>query len=195
MLRWGQIEKPIDGSTPDADGHYDGGAGIPVGGALRRSVLALRFGELNFLISPTVRDSSRLILHRDVRDRVHALAPFLTWERKPDAVVLNGRVQYLLTGYTSTRWFPYARRTDLHGKPINYLRAAALATVDAFTGKVIIYATGDDPILTQIVWQNVHPLLKTDSQRFLALVKERGVKLSPEFTRKLAERVLAAKKG
>jgi uncharacterized membrane protein (UPF0182 family) len=155
--RRSEIEKPIDGSTPDPDGHYDGGAGIPVGGALRRSVLALRFGELNFLISPTVRDTSRLILHRDVRDRVHALAPFLTWERKPDAVVLNGRVQYLLTGYTSTRWFPYARRTDLHGKSINYLRAAALATVDAFTGKVVIYATGDDPILA--AWRDVFPTL------------------------------------
>jgi putative membrane-bound dehydrogenase-like protein len=59
----------------------------------------------------------------------------------------------------------------------------------------VLAAAGDDPILPQIVWQNAHPLLKTDSQRFLALVKERGVKLSPEFTRKLAERVLAAKKG
>jgi putative membrane-bound dehydrogenase-like protein len=59
----------------------------------------------------------------------------------------------------------------------------------------VLAAAADDPILPQIVWQNAHPLLKSDSQRFLSLVKERGVKLSPEFTRKLAERVLAAKKG
>ncbi len=58
----------------------------------------------------------------------------------------------------------------------------------------MLAAAGDDPILPQIVWQNVHPLLQTDSQRFLALVKERGVKLSPEFTRKVAERVLATSK-
>jgi putative membrane-bound dehydrogenase-like protein len=59
----------------------------------------------------------------------------------------------------------------------------------------VLKSAGDDPLIPVIVWQNAHPLLAKDSQKFLALVKDRGVKLSPEFTRKMAERVLAAKKG
>jgi glucose/arabinose dehydrogenase len=59
----------------------------------------------------------------------------------------------------------------------------------------VLAAAGDDPQIPVIVWQNIHPLLAKDSQKFLALVRERGVKLSPEFTRKVTERVLAARKG
>jgi putative membrane-bound dehydrogenase-like protein len=58
----------------------------------------------------------------------------------------------------------------------------------------VLAHAGDDPLLPVIVWQNIHPLLAKDTQKFLALVKDRGVKLSPEFTKRMTERVLAAKK-
>ena len=59
----------------------------------------------------------------------------------------------------------------------------------------VLARSGDDPILPVIVWQNVHPLLAKDSAKFLALVKQRGLKLSPEFTKRMTQRVLASKKG
>jgi hypothetical protein len=59
----------------------------------------------------------------------------------------------------------------------------------------VLSKAGDDPILSVIVWQNAHPLLAKESAKFLALVKDRGVKLSPEFTKRMTERVLAARKS
>jgi hypothetical protein len=59
----------------------------------------------------------------------------------------------------------------------------------------LLKSAADDPIVPQIVWQNIHPLLAKDGAKFLALVKDRGVKLSPEFTKRMTERVLAAKKS
>jgi hypothetical protein len=59
----------------------------------------------------------------------------------------------------------------------------------------VLARAGDDPILPVIVWQNIHPLLAKDSAKFLVLVKQRGLKLSPEFTKRMTERVLASKKN
>ena len=58
----------------------------------------------------------------------------------------------------------------------------------------VLKSAGDDPVIPIIVWQNAHPLLAKDSAKFLALVKERGIKLSPEFTKRMTERVLATRK-
>jgi uncharacterized membrane protein (UPF0182 family) len=152
-----EIEKPVSGTAPEAAERYGGTAGIPIGGPLRRAVLALRFGDLNFLISPTIGDDSRLLLHRDARDRVVTLAPFLRWEEHPQVAVVDGRIVFLLDGYTASEFYPYATRTRVGGRELNYLREAAVATVDAYSGAVTLYATGSDPILR--AWQGVFPTL------------------------------------
>jgi hypothetical protein len=74
--------------------------------------------------------------------------------------------------------------------------APKLEGVDALAVLVdVLAAAPDDPIIPVIVWQNAHPMIAKDTPKFLALVKERGVKLSPEFTKRMTERVLAARKG
>jgi putative membrane-bound dehydrogenase-like protein len=74
--------------------------------------------------------------------------------------------------------------------------ARKLEGVDALAVLVdVLAAAADDPIIPVIIWQNAHPLLAKDAQKFLALVKDRGVKLSPEFTKRMTQRVLASKKN
>ena len=164
-----EIEKPLSGSSPEPEFHYDGTGGFPVGGPLRRAVLALRFGDLNFMLSQTLDDTSRLMLHRDVRDRVRTLAPFLTWEDRPQVAVIDGRITFLLYGYTASDLYPYSTRIEVRGRRLNYIREAALATVDAFTGRVTVYATGADPILR--AWQGVFPTLFEPLSRMPAAVR------------------------
>jgi uncharacterized membrane protein (UPF0182 family) len=161
-----EIEKPMSGTAAAPHDAYRGRGGFPIGGAARRALLALRFGELKLLISHTLGDRARMVLHRDVRDRVRTLAPFLLWDHRPAVAIVGGRVTFLLSGYTTSRSFPYASRTDLSGRDVNYLRDAALATVDAYSGQVTLYATGDDPLLQ--AWRGVYPTLFTPAGRMPA---------------------------
>src|SRR4051812_19691910 len=152
-----EVEKPLSGAKRAPEEQYRGAGGFPVGGPASRAVLALRFGDLNLLISPTLREDSRLMLHRDVRDRVRTLAPFLSWEDRPQVAVIGGRITFLLYGYTTSDSYPYATRVAVHRREVNYMREAAVATVDAFSGHVALYATGSEPILR--AWQRAFPTL------------------------------------
>jgi uncharacterized membrane protein (UPF0182 family) len=90
---------------------------------------------------------------------VTGLAPFLRWDTHPQSVIADGRIQYLLHGYTTSGSYPYSEPMRMWGHDVNYLRASAVATVDAFTGGVRLYAT-DEPILR--AWRSVYPDLFQD---------------------------------
>jgi uncharacterized membrane protein (UPF0182 family) len=165
-----EIEKPLPGDAPEPEYHYNGSGGIPLGGLLRRAVFALRFGELNFALSETLTNQSRILLHRDVGARLRNLAPFLLWEKRPEVLVVNGRIQFLAHGYTTSNSFPYSAQTNVNGRRVNYMRGAAVATVDAFSGRVTFYATDEeDPILD--AWRGVFPTLFTPAARMPATVR------------------------
>jgi uncharacterized membrane protein (UPF0182 family) len=165
-----EIEKPLPGNAPEPEYHYDGGGGIPLGNPLRRVMFALRFGELNFALSKTITGQSRIILHRDVGDRLRTVAPFLRWEKRPEVFVVDGRIQFLAHGYTTSDSFPYSAQVEVGQEQINYMRGAVAATVDAFSGRVTLYATDDDdPILR--AWRGAFPTLFTSADRMPAAVK------------------------
>lgn len=165
-----EIEKPLPGDTPQPEYHYDGDGGISLASPLRRVMFALRFGELNFALSETLTGQSRIILHRDVRDRLQTLAPFLQWEKRPEVVVVGGRIQFLAHGYTTSDSFPYSAQVAVGEKKVNYMRGAVVATVDAFSGRVTLYATDDDdPILR--AWRGAFPTLFTPAERMPAAVR------------------------
>lgn len=146
-----EVEQPAPGSRPPAY-HYDGTGGIPLSSLIRRVAFAIRFDDLGLALTETLGAESRIAVRRDVRERVETLAPFLEWDRRPQTVVAGGRVQYLLHGYTSSASFPYSAR--FHG--VNYLRAPALAVVDAFDGTTTLYALEpDEPILR--AWSKLYP--------------------------------------
>ena len=103
-------------------------------------------------------------------DRLRTLAPFLRWEKRPEVVVVGGRIQFLAHGYTTSNSFPYSAQVEVGGKQVNYMRGAVVATVDAFSGRVTLYATDDDdPILR--AWRGAFPTLFTAADRMPAAVR------------------------
>ncbi|HEX5947024.1 MAG TPA: UPF0182 family protein [Acidimicrobiales bacterium] len=139
---------------------YDGEDGVSVSSGARRLAFALRFGDLSPLISDFMTDESRIILNRDVLDRVQALAPFLDADADPYPAVIDGRVTWIVDMYTTTSRYPYAQEADtdqvtgesgLH-HDLNYVRNSVKATVDAYDGTVTFYVVDeDDPIAAAYV--------------------------------------------
>jgi uncharacterized membrane protein (UPF0182 family) len=135
---------------------YDGEDGVNIGSMMRRAAFALRFGNLNPLISDFISGESRIMFIRDVTDRVRTLAPFLEADADPYPVILNGDVVWVMDLYTTTSRYPYAQRADTdqvsEGSGLrnrfNYVRNSVKATVDAYDGTVNFYVMpGDDPII------------------------------------------------
>jgi uncharacterized membrane protein (UPF0182 family) len=129
------------------DYRYRGTGGVVLDSVLRRAAFALRFGDLNPLVSQFLTDSSRVIHQRDVRGRVEAVAPFLAFDSDPYPVLADGRVVYVLDGYTTSDTYPYSQSfggeelpfdSGLR-RPFNYVRNAVKATVDSFDGSVNLY--------------------------------------------------------
>ena len=159
----GEVEEPIPGSRA-ASYHYDGPGGIPLSSLVRRAAFAARYGDLRLLLSRTVSDRSRIILRRDVRSRVLTLAPFLRWDDRPIVAVVDGRITYLFHGFTTSDAYPYSASVRIGQTPVNYMREAATAAVDAFSGKVSIYTAADaDPIMR--AWQAAYPELFLSPRR------------------------------
>jgi uncharacterized membrane protein (UPF0182 family) len=164
----------VDRPTPGGDtqtSSYGGDGGVQLSSAPRRLAFALRFRDINLLISGNITSQSRLMFNRDVRDRVEKVAPFLQWDGDPYAVVVDGRIMFVRDGYTTTNDYPYVQRINLgdaarhdessaggvHGSG-NYIRNSVKAVVDAYTGKVTLYAFDEsDPILQ--TWRKAFPNL------------------------------------
>lgn len=140
---------------------YKGKGGVAINTFVRQAAFALRMGELEPLISDYVGDRSRVLFIRDIKQRASALTPFLHWDADPYPVLVDGRINYVLDGYTTSEAMPYSERYDgagldpasgLFGLPFNYVRNSVKAVVDAYDGSVDFYLTDDlygskDPII------------------------------------------------
>jgi uncharacterized membrane protein (UPF0182 family) len=143
---------------------YTGEGGVPIGSFFRRLVFAIKNTESNFLLSDAVNSESRLMYVRDPRSRVEKVAPFLTIDGDPYPAVVDGRIKWILDGYTTSATYPYAQRVNLQQETrdettnqgtfalardnVNYMRNSVKATVDAYDGTVTLYEFDDnDPIL------------------------------------------------
>ncbi len=141
---------------------YTGADGVQIGsgftGFLRKSAFALRFGDINPLISGNVKANSRVLLERDIRARLDAVAPFLAYDNDPYVVLLDDQVSYVVDAYTTSSNYPNAQRADtwdglgvdsgLQGRSFNYARNSVKAVVDAYDGTVDLYVVDDvDPII------------------------------------------------
>ena len=148
---------------------YEGEAGVGIGTYLRRAAFALRFGDINPLISGNLRTDSRILFQRDVEERVSALAPFLRADADPYPVVIDGRIVYVVDLYTTSSNYPYAQTAisgDLPGASglrgdFNYVRNSVKAVVDAYDGTVTFYVVDeDDPVVA--AYRQAFPDLFTD---------------------------------
>src|SRR6266542_4034428 len=164
----------VDRPTPTGDtqlSSYDANGGVQLSSTARRLAFALRFRDINLLISGNITSQSRLMFNRDIRERVEKGAPFLQWDGDPYAVVVDGRIMFVRDGYTTSNDYPYVQRINFgdaarHDESSaggvsgsgNYIRNSVKAVVDAYTGKVTLYAFDEsDPILQ--TWRKAFPNL------------------------------------
>ena len=135
---------------------YEGEDGVALDNIIKKAAFALRFGDVNPLISDQLTGSSRVLYIRDIRERVSALAPFLDLDADPYPVIHDGRIVWIVDAYTTTSRYPYAQRVETGQLPdesgldhtFNYVRNSVKAVVDAYDGTVDFYVMPvEDPII------------------------------------------------
>ncbi len=159
------VETPCPGAD---DAAYEGDNGVPLSSTLRRFAFALTELDYNLIGSSAITDDSQLLMLRNPRARVQELAPFLSFDGDPYPIAIDGRVLWVIDGYTTSNRYPYGQNADLSqldsgaglGHPLNYVRNSVKAVVDAYDGSVTMYVNDEsDPILQ--VWRSVFPDLFT----------------------------------
>ncbi len=128
---------------------YEGEGGIPLGSFWRKALFAAHLGDIKLLLSNDLTPDSRVLIYRNIRERVQRIAPFFRYDDDPYLVIsAAGRIVWLLDGYTVSDWFPYSAPTRGLG---NYVRNAVKVTVDAYDGTVRFYiADPADPLIRTI---------------------------------------------
>ncbi|MDO5053300.1 MAG: UPF0182 family protein, partial [Pseudoclavibacter sp.] len=152
----------------EARSTFEGSGGPNIGGFFNRLVYAIKFQSEQILLSEYVNDNSQILYDRDPALRVSKAAPYLHIDSKPYPSVVDGRVVWIVDGYTTTDLYPYSQAQSLDQlvseqpgstppfNRINYIRNSVKATVDAYTGQVVLYAWDpNDPLLQS--WQQVFP--------------------------------------
>jgi uncharacterized membrane protein (UPF0182 family) len=143
---------------------YEGDGGIRLGGLLRRTLIAYDRGDITKLpFSDDVSADSRLLMRRNLHDRVQELAPFLTLDPDPYVVVGDdGRIYWMMDAFTTSNTYPYARRYRLANDPINYIRNSVKVVIDAYTGATTFYVFDtQDPVIA--AYRGVFPSLFVDA--------------------------------
>lgn len=163
------VEYDTDGSTFT----YDGRGGVNVSNPVNRAAFALRYQEMKLLLSDRIGDGSKIIFNRDPRARVEKVAPWLTTDSTTYPTVIDGRIKWIVDGYTTLGNLPYAQRTSLTeatedainpngtsqqmlNEQVGYIRNSVKAVVDAYDGTVELYEFDtEDPVLK--AWKGVFP--------------------------------------
>ena len=173
-----EVDFPIGGSSSNVStNHYDGLGGVPLGGFFSRLAWALRFGNLDTLISDRLNADSKVLLEREIRNRVKRVAPFLFSDADPYIVIAEGRLKWVLDLYTVTDRYPYSatastgRLNQGPGLPngFNYIRNSVKAVIDAYDGTMDLYVI--DP---------TDPLIQANEAIFPGVFKPRS-ELSPDI--------------
>jgi len=159
---------------------YAGAGGVPIGSTFRRLMYAVKFDSANFLLSGRVNKDSKVLYDRSPLDRVAKVAPWLTLDGDVYPVVHDGRLLWVVDGYTTTDNYPgsdresFSTMTDdatqsptgaqtLTTDQINYMRNSVKATVDAYDGAVTLYE-----------WDTTDPMLKAWEGAFPGIVRARA---------------------
>jgi uncharacterized protein len=143
-------------SGVNVENHYTGSGGVVLSGFLRRAAFALRLGDFNLLISNLITNQSRILSVRDVTVMAQKAAPFLSYDADPYAVLVNGHINWVLDGYTTTSMYPYSQNASGQSVPqgsglpgsYNYVRNSVKVVIDAYSGKMTFYVVNNtDPII------------------------------------------------
>ncbi|MEU7426597.1 UPF0182 family protein [Streptomyces sp. NPDC040750] len=186
----GGPQKEIDYSDDNGEKttSYGGRSGVNLDNPVNRAAYAVAFNEPQILYSGAIGKNSRILYNRTPKERVEAVAPWLTIDGDAYPAIVNHRIQWIVDAYTTTNGYPYASRTTLgdttadsltatnnsravvaQQNQVNYIRNSVKATVDAYTGDVKLYQ-----------WDTKDPVLKTWMKAFPGTVKPRG-DISPDL--------------
>ena len=177
-----ELDYPDDTSSNGQKNYtYTGTGGVPMGSMLNRILFAVKYKEQRILLSNLVNADSKILYNRDPSTRVQKVAPWLTLDGNPYPAIVNGKVLWIVDGYTTSAGYPYSKFTNLAtatsnsvtaatssvaplaDKNVNYIRNSVKATVDAFDGTVTLYQ-----------WDTQDPVLKTWSKAFPGTVKAKS---------------------
>ena len=180
-----KTDSPVEFDYPDdasANGQknytYTGTGGVPVGNLFNKLVFALKYQEQKLLLSNLINKDSKILFNRNPRDRVAKVAPWLTLDGDSYPAIVDGKVLWIIDGYTTSAGYPYSKEvvlsnattdalttnstsiTALGNRTVNYMRNSVKATVDAYDGTVSLYQ-----------WDEKDPVLATWSKAFPGTVK------------------------
>lgn len=161
---------------------YQGKGGVPLSNFWRKFVFGSQYGGTRFLLSGYPTHESRIMFHRQIKDRIRTLAPFLNFDDDPYIVLDNGKLYWIIDAYTTSKYYPYSEpfssierigynrgetsqnlynqiSNNLHGK--NYIRNSVKITVDAYSGVVNFYIFEKEDPLVQ-VYEKIFPGMFND---------------------------------
>ena len=139
---------------------YEGSGGIRIGGGLRRFLLAYALGDLTKLPFATdITADSRVLIHRNIREILNSVAPFLIYDDDPYVVVGgDGRLYWIVDAFTESSTYPYSRHYPAGANSVNYMRNSVKAVIDAYDGSVRFYVfDSQDPLIA--TYQATFPTL------------------------------------
>jgi uncharacterized protein len=183
-----KTDSPVEFDYPDdtsANGQknytYTGSGGVPVGNTINKLIFAIKYGEQRILLSNLINADSKILYNRSPRERVAKVAPWLTLDGDPYPAVVDGKITWIIDGYTTSAGYPYSQSTSLSeatndaltanstsitaqsNRAVNYIRNSVKATVDAYDGTVTLYQ-----------WDEKDPVLKTWMKAFPNTVKAKS---------------------
>ncbi|WP_181008880.1 MULTISPECIES: UPF0182 family protein [unclassified Streptomyces] len=164
----------------EQDYSYTGEGGVDLNNYFRRAAYALTMGEPQILYSGAIGEGSKILYKRTPQERVEAVAPWLSLDGDPYPAVVDGRVLWIVDAYTTSNGYPYSSRTVLdqatetaltdaerqvlaQQNQINYMRNSVKATVDAYSGEVVLYEWEEDEPVLQ-TWKKAFPGTVTDKE-------------------------------
>ena len=176
-----KTDTPVEFDYPDdasANGQknytYTGKGGVPMGGLFKKLLFAIQYQEQRIVLSSLINSESKILYNRSPRERVAKVAPWLTLDGDPYPAIVDGKIQWIIDGYTTSSGYPYSQTTALgaattdalttnsgaitaqRNQNINYIRNSVKATVDAYDGTVVLYQWDEkDPVLK--TWMKAFP--------------------------------------
>jgi uncharacterized protein len=181
-----KTETPVEFDYPDdtsPNGQrnytYTGSGGVPVGSLINKVIFALKYQEQRILLSNLINKDSKILFERNPLDRVAKVAPWLTLDGDPYPALVDGKIMWIIDGFTTSAGYPYSRQSVLsnviadipssatigtqRNRTVNYIRNSVKATVDAYNGSVTLYE-----------WNEKDPVLKTWAKAFPNTIKPKS---------------------
>lgn len=136
---------------------YEGKAGIKLN-FFNRVLFSIKEGSLKLLVSSNIDSDSKIIIYRNVIDRVRKIMPHLSYEADPYMVAVDGKLYWMMDAYTTSSYYPYSEPIDGNTGSTNYIRNSVKVVVDAYNGDTNFYVVDEkDPIAT--TFQKIYPTL------------------------------------